>query len=186
MEKKYEARHIFMALGICVLVATPLLLFFVPQVMAKIIYASPDLWVVVPQNKSYYAYGAGFLLLALALFLVYIFEMKKVPVVLSLICLALSGASLYMASHTYKSISYHGVAYSPLFSLEDYTYSWEEVDKVIYHRKRNLKQSDYEFVFRDGSRVQFKENLYFLEVKHYVMEMLKQKNIEMETKLAGD
>jgi hypothetical protein len=62
-EKYYETRHLFMAIGICTLIFSPILLVFVPQDVSNSVHFTENLWYVFTPGVNYVGYAIGCFLL---------------------------------------------------------------------------------------------------------------------------
>ncbi|MFI8494032.1 hypothetical protein ACIGC1_14090 [Peribacillus butanolivorans] len=72
----------------------------------------------------------------------------------------MSITSFYVASQSYKLLSEDSLSYSTLLSLKEYTYSWEDVEKINYYEGDDDEFSEYVFVFSDGNSLSLSENGY--------------------------
>ncbi|MBS4178502.1 hypothetical protein [Lederbergia citrea] len=178
MERNYETRHIFMAIGICIALASPFLLIFLPNTIANIAHHTPGVWDVFVPRENYIVYGIGFLLLFIAAMLLFILDIRKVPIIISTVFVLLSVITFFIASQSYKSLSDDAISYSPLFSISDHIYSWEELDRVIYHQNKGFPE--YEFLFNDGNHMRLYRNAYFNEIQSLFYFKLKEINVNIE------
>lgn len=180
MEKNYETRHIYMALGICIVLASPILLIFVPRTIGNIAHQTIEVWHVIVPTENYIVYGVGLLFLFLAAMVLWILEIKKFPIILSMVFVFLSVIAFYIGSQSYQALSDDAISYSTIFSRKDYTYSWDEIEKVIYYKNLDGGFSEYEFIFSDGNNMKISENGYIVEIRHLIYYKLREVNVVIE------
>jgi hypothetical protein len=176
-EKNYETRHIFMAIGICILIFSPILLVFVPQNVSNAVHYTENLWYVFTPRMNFVIYAIGFLLLFISTMLLFLLDIKKMSIILSLILVSLAIVSFFVASESYESLSENYISYSPLFSLKDYTYSWNKVESVSLIEYKREGYSEYKFVFTDGNSMQLKDDKYFRVLQPRIDYKLQEMNL---------
>ncbi|MUK88021.1 hypothetical protein GMD78_06360 [Ornithinibacillus sp. L9] len=158
MYKGYEAKHMFMAAAIGILFLSPILLLLIPSFVANSIHHT-DSWFVIVPGKSYAVYALGFLFLFLAALIPFLLDVRKKSILISVIFFLLSSTSFVIASQAYTSLSDQSISYNYLLSNEPYTYSWDEIDQIVYYEiPREEGFSIYEFHFYDGNRIEITEN----------------------------
>ncbi|WP_066300126.1 hypothetical protein [Bacillus sp. FJAT-29937] len=181
MEKNYQPKHVFLAIGICIAVSSPFLLIFAPQTIADSVYYTKGIYqVVFVPGENYIVYGIGLFLLIIAAMIISIFDIRKFSIILSFVFVCLSIIPFWMASQSFKLISEDGLSYRTLFSKQDLSYSWSEVEKVIYYKGEKGDFPEYEFLFIDGNQLKFKANAYFQMVVPLVTDRLKKVNVSIE------
>lgn len=159
MGKVYETRHVFMAIAIVILLISPILLLIIPENVADTLYFSPDNWGVIVPGNGYVLYIVAFLFLLLASAILFLLDIKKLSIIMSLVFLLASGASFYFASATYTTLSDNSISYRTLFSQEKHTYHWDEIEKAVYYdRLPRDGFPTYEFFFIDGNSMTLTEN----------------------------
>ncbi|WNS75771.1 hypothetical protein RRV45_01600 [Bacillus sp. DTU_2020_1000418_1_SI_GHA_SEK_038] len=179
MEKNYRSKHVFLAIGICIAVSAPFLLIFAPQTVADIIHKKGIAQVFVP-SENYTVYGVGLLLLVIAAILISILDIRRLSIILSIACLCLSVIPFWAASQSFKLVSEDGLSYRTLFSKQELSYTWSEVERVIYYKGKQGDYPEYEFFFKDGNQLKFKANAYFHTVVPLVTERLKEVSVRIE------
>lgn len=180
MQKNYEGQHIFVSISIVVAISSPLFLMFVPIAIANNVYYTAETWFVFLSPSVYWVYGVGFLLLFVAVLLPAIFRVRKFPILLSIISVALSVFVFYTAILHYQSLSETNITYKPLFSKTVHTYSWHDVSKVIHQANTSGNTSTYEFIFRDGNKLTISENGYFNDIKLQLLDKLRKLDISIQ------
>ncbi len=178
--KYYETRHIFMALAICFLIASPAILIILPQLIASTVHHTYGLWHVFVPLENYYVYGFSLFFIFIGLIVLYILDVRRLPIILSLICFVIAMFSMYMGSQSYKSFSINGIAYGELLSKEENKYSWEELDQVIFYEDIDGGLSEYEFIFTDGNQIRVPDNQYFGDIKRWLYHKLAEIDITIE------
>ena len=159
MGKVYETRHVFLAIAIVILLISPILLLIIPANVADTLYFSPDNWGVIVPGSGYVLYIVAFLFLLLASAILFLLDIKKLSIILSIVFLLASGASFYFASATYITLSDESISYRTLFSKEKHTYNWNEIEKAFYYdRLPGDGFPKYEFFFLDGNNMTLSEN----------------------------
>jgi len=158
LEKVHETRHVFLAIAIVILLISPILLLIIPENAADTLYYSPENWGVIVPGKGYVLYIVAFLFLLLASAILFVLDIKKLSIVMSIVFLLASGASFYFASATYTVFTDDSISYRTLFSNEKHTYSWDEIEKAYYYdRLPGDGFPEFDFLFIDGNRMTLTE-----------------------------
>ncbi|WP_062351918.1 hypothetical protein [Bacillus kwashiorkori] len=168
MNRNYEPKHVFLALAICVLLSTPILLIIIPSTVANIIYTNEHVWHIFLPGDSYLVYGIGCLLIIIALFIIAIADIKKSSIITGIIGLVFAFTSFYFAAQAYKIFSDEGITYRTLFPYEQNSYKWNEVETITHYRDMSGDESKYEFIFHDGIKLEIPENEYFRLIRNKV------------------
>lgn len=165
--RNYSSRHIFMAIGICLLLFSPILWIIAPVVVTETIYYERDSWLtyVYPQSFQLYAVAIG--LLVIAPILLWLIDVKRWTIVLSIGLIILSGVSFYGASLGYFQLRDETVAYRLPFENEVKTYEWMEIAEVTYHVRppESNEPSWYTFTFIDGNQTEINETRFVSHVQ---------------------
>lgn len=181
MFKNYEARHIFMAIAIVILVVSPVLLLLAPAFVANTLYHTAEDWHIFVPGVAYLFYGIGFLFLVLSPAIIFILNIGKKSLIFGLFFLLLSGISFYIASGPHTSLTNNSISYQLLFSTEKHSYSWDEVEKAIYYEIPSDEGfSKYEFFFSDGTSMELSENGYIAELREQIRLMVPVETIRTE------
>ncbi|SES67353.1 hypothetical protein SAMN05216389_101353 [Oceanobacillus limi] len=173
-DKLYETRHIYLAIGICIAIFSPILLIFVPQTVAQILYYSDDTWYVFTSGENFSVFGAGF-------FFLFFWDIRKKSIVLSVVCLLLGLFCFVVASLSYKSLSDDSISYRSLLTLEVSTYSWEELDSIIYEENGDDGNATYQLLFTDGNSMSLKNDGHFKAIRYKFYNKLDEINKILET-----
>ncbi|WP_210471364.1 hypothetical protein [Sporosarcina sp. 6E9] len=181
--RDYETRHLFLAAAIVLLILSPFVLLVLPTGVIGALYHSKSQLVLYVMSKSYLVYAAGLFFLFLSVFVIFLLWGKKSVVLVSLTCLILSGFSFFIAAQHYISIGSDKLSYRMLFSTEEHTYHWNEIERGIYYEDEHEKVAPtYEFVFTDGNSVKLPENDYLQEYKYMIRNLIKNAGTELEEK----
>lgn len=180
MDKNYEPRHIFLAIAVLTVIIAPLLLAFVPQTISNITHYQKGVWNVFAPGENFIVFGVGFFLIFSAAMTLFLMDIKKLSIIICVILVFLSMTSFFVASQSHKTLAEDLISYSPLFSLEEYTYSWDEVDKIVRLDYINEGYYEYEFVFTDGNSLNFKNNGYFRQIRQKFDRKVKEMDIAIE------
>lgn len=183
MIKDYEMKHIFMAIAICILVVSPIFIFLLPTFVANTLYHTPDNWYVFVSGKSYGVYSIGFLFLTLSPLALFLLadRNRKYSILTSIAFLLLSGLSFYVASLNYTSLATDSISYREMFTTENHSYSWSEIDQVIFHRAQEDEGfSEYEFRFNDGNELTLVENGTVRGLRDSIVNRLNAEDITIE------
>lgn len=181
MDKNYETRHIFMTLGILTLIFAPIFLLFVPHTVSNIVHYTKGMWDVFVPGVNFLVYAIGFFLLFLSSMILFLLDIRKASISISVIFLCLSFAFFFFAAQSHISLGDHRISFSPIFSMKNYEYSWEEVEKIIRKDPENRGYYDYEFVFNDGNKMVLSYNGYVREILSRLSDKTKEMNIIVET-----
>ncbi|WP_172370353.1 hypothetical protein [Sporosarcina jiandibaonis] len=181
MFKDYETKHIFMAIAICIAVISPVIILVLPTFVANTLYHTPDNWYIFVAGKTYGVYSIGFLFLTLSPLALFLLAERKFPVLVSIAFLLLSGLTFYVASLNYTSLSTDSISYREMFTTEKHTYSWNEIDRVIFNRVHSDEGfSEYEFHFNDGNELILVENGIVSRLRNSIVNRLNAEDITIE------
>lgn len=160
MDRRYSTNHIFMAIGACIFLTSPIFLLVIPLIVVSTIYYDRNAWVTYVPSVNYLIFGIGLFFLILACVLIWLLDVKKLTISLGIICVFLSGYMFYGASLSYVTITDEEIVYRKPFSQEKHLYEWDELDKLLYYEK--LPEDDglsyYEFYFKDKKMLSIKQN----------------------------
>ncbi|MBS4208447.1 hypothetical protein [Bacillus sp. FJAT-50079] len=177
MEKYYEPRHVLMALGICLIVASPFLLIFVPHTIANITYHTTITWHVFVPMENYFVYGVSLLFLVIAMFIPFLLHLRKFSITISAACLLFSFIAFFLTARSYTSLSEEAISYRTMLSRKNHTYSWDEVERVIYNENG---VSEYEILFHDSNQVTLPNDAYFDAIRMRLYRKLWEMNVRIE------
>jgi hypothetical protein len=149
-----------MAIGLFILFFSPVLLLCVPEMVANSVHYTEKLWYVFTPGVNFAVYAIGFLFLFLAMMILFLLDIKRISIIISIIFVLSGMGSFYVASQSYKSLSDHSISFSPLFSFKDYTYSWKEIKSVYSIDYTSEGYSEFKFVFTDGNSMSLRYNKY--------------------------
>lgn len=157
--RNYGPRHIFMAIGISLLLFSPILWLIAPIVVTETIYYERDSWLTYVYPKSLQLYGVAIALVVIAPVLLWLVDVKKWTIGLASALIVLSGVCFYGAGLGYFQLREETVAYRLPFEKELKTYDWAEVAEVTYHIRpaESEEPSWYTFTFTDGSQTEINE-----------------------------
>lgn len=178
--KNYETRHVYMAIGIVTALFSPIFLTFVPQTVAEIIHYKKGVWEVLIPDENFIAFGAGFSLIFIACMILFILDIQKYSILLSVTLSLLSIGCFFIASQSHVSLSDEKISYTPFYSIKDFGYSWEEVEKIVRIDYKSEEMIEYEFHFKDGNHVVIKNNDYFSSIWRQLRKKVGEMNIEIE------
>lgn len=168
-----------MAIAICIAVAAPIFLIFVPQVIGNILHHTQGIWHVFIPGNAFLMYGISFLLLFLAAFLLFLFDMDKKSIITAIIFVPVSIVFIYVGSQSFQSLSENSISYQKLFSFNKHTYAWDEVDDIVYE-KPEKGRATYEFTFQDGNKLTFQENGYLKSIEMRLIHKARAVGIEID------
>ncbi|WP_075617820.1 hypothetical protein [Paenisporosarcina indica] len=177
--KNYEARHVFMLFGICILLVSPVFILLVPLTVVATKYDKLGAWITYTPGANYLLFGLGVILISFASLIVFFLNLKKGAIVGGLICTILSGIAFYSSSLPYVTLTNDEISFRKVFSLERQTYSWDDLDRFVYYETPQQKEETpyYEFYFTDGNMLSMYQNGHFTEVV--------QKNVHSKVMLLG-
>ncbi|MFD4930252.1 hypothetical protein ACFWMS_15200 [Peribacillus butanolivorans] len=180
MKKHYEPRYFSLVIGILIAVVSPIFLLIPPQAIADAVHYKTGIWQVYVPGVNFVVYGIGFSFLVFAALVLFFLDIKKVSIILCSFFVLLSITSFYVASQSYKSLSEDSISYSTLLSLKEYTYLWEDVEKINYYEGNDDEFSEYVFFFSDGNNLNLSENGYIKKIKFMIIIKAEDLNIKME------
>lgn len=177
MEKNYQKKHYFLAFAVLIAVFAPILYFFLPQTISDIMHNKDGVWFVSVSEEAFTAFLVGFACLFISSFILYLLDIRKLSVVISILFLTMAFGSFFLASQNFMTLSNDNIAFSPFFSLEKETYPWDQVEQIIHFRNEQGDISEYEFVFVDDNRVRIKDTAYFKEQSYKFGKKLAEENL---------
>lgn len=178
--KNYETRHVYMAIGIVTALFSPIFLTFVPQTVAEIIHYQKGVWEVLIPNENFIAFGVGFFLIFLACMILFILDIQKYSIILSTTLTLLSFVCFFIASQSHVTLSDDTISYTPFYSIKDYSYTWDEVEKIIRIDYKSEDKIEYEFSFIDGNHMVIQNNDYLSSIWRQLRKKVGEMNIEIE------
>lgn len=181
MLRKSEGREWFLAIAMGIFILTPIFTLLFPRAIANTLHHSSSHIVLYVTNGSYIVYFIACVLFFTSVLLVYLLWGNKSSIYLSIGALLLSGLCFYMASQHYIAIGTDAITYNPLFSTKEHAHQWEDIEQVFYKRgSAEDSRWQYEFTFRDGEKLTVIENGYIEEIKHLIINRLKEENINIK------
>lgn len=167
LHKNYGAKHIFMTIGICALFFSPIIVLIVPLALVEILYYQKGIWLTYTPKESFVAVGVAMFFIVLACALLWLSNVKKVAIGMSVVCLLFSTVLFYMASFPHVTLSDEKISYRTLFSKQEQTYSWNEIERFLYYvvDKEDDGLSYYEFYFKDGEMLTISQNYYVSDIQ---------------------
>ncbi|MFC5603697.1 hypothetical protein [Sporosarcina koreensis] len=178
--KNYEVRHIFMAIGLGILVISPFLLLPLPTFVATNIH-DPQGWVVILPGKAYLLYAFGFLFLSASALILFVLNLSKAAKIGSIASLLFSAFFFVSAIQIYTSLSGESISFRESLWSDRHSYAWEEVEKVHFNLAADGFPK-YEFYFKDGNELTFSENGHIRMWRTAIEGELKKHEIEFEKK----
>jgi hypothetical protein len=178
--KNYETRHVYMAIGIVTALFSPIFLTFVPQTVAEIIHYKKGVWEVLIPDENFIAFGVGFSLIFFVCMILFIFDIQKYSILVSVILSLLSIGCFFIASQSHVSLSDEAISYTPFYSIKDYSYPWTEVEKIRRIDYKREERIEYEFNFIDGNHLVIQNNDYFSSIWRQLRKKVGEMNIEIE------
>lgn len=183
MNKSYQNKHVYLAIAVIIAVFSPILYFFLPQTFADIIHHQDGVWFVSVPEVNFKIFAIGFGFLFVSSFILFLFDIRKLSVLISIGFLLLAMGTFYIASQSYILLSNDDISYNQLLEFKKETYSWDEVERVIHHRTETGDISNYEFVFADGNRVIVEDSTYFQHQSYKFNKRLAESNLSVEFQL---
>lgn len=157
--RNYGPRHIFMAIGISLLLFSPILWIIAPILVTETIYYERDSWLTYVYPRSFQLYAVAIALLVITPVLLWLADVKKWVIGVAAFLMVLSGLCFYGAGLGYFQLREETVAYRLPFESELKIYEWSEVAEVTYHIRPEESQetSWYTFTFTDGNQTEINE-----------------------------
>ncbi len=174
MDRRYEPRHICLAIGIIIAISSFILLIFIPQTVANSVHFSSGVWHIFVPKENFLGYGIGFFLLFLVPMILFIMDIKKISILVSIFILLLSFIPFYISSQSYIIFADDSITFSPILSSKVNHYSWTDVSEITYYKAKMGERSEYEFVFQDGNNLTLEENPYFSSIRNALNIKLKE------------
>jgi hypothetical protein len=170
-----------MAIAIVILLISRILLLIIPANVADTLYFSPDNWGVIVPGNGYILYIVAFLFLLLASAILFLLDIKKLSIIMSIVFLLASGFSFYYASLTYTALSNDSISFRTLFSQEKHAYHWDEIDRAVYYDSiPGDGFPSFEFFFNDGNSMKLTETGHVKELSGGIRSMANVEYIGVE------
>lgn len=162
MHRRYDKKHIFLAIGACIVLFSPVYLLIIPLAVVNTLYYKKGIWITYAPTENYVTFGVSLFLIVLACLVLGFLGIRKWTVGAGVFCVLLSSLVFYIASLSYITLSGEEISYRTLFSKEKQSYSWEDIEKLVYYVKlpEDDELSYYEFYFKDGQMMKMKQNSY--------------------------
>lgn len=154
--------------------------FFLPQTIADIVHNKDDIFFVAVPDENFTVFAIGYGFICLASLILFLFNIRKLSIAISILCLILAFCIFYIGSQYYQTLAASTISYSPLFTLKKETYSWDEVTQIIHYRSENGEISEYKFVFADGNQMKINDNPYFQHVSYKFSKKLHEEGLTVE------
>ncbi|MBK3494202.1 hypothetical protein JFL43_04890 [Viridibacillus sp. YIM B01967] len=180
--KRYETRHIFMVLAICTFLISPLFVLLVPLAVVHTIHYQYGVFLVYAPSVNYWVIGVGWFFVFLAFLLLFLLDVKKLSIVLSIICIIASGIVSFGGSTSYIKMTSDDISFRGIFAKENNIYGWDEVKKLIYYEMEpeDKEASYYEFYFKDGQMLTIKENGHVAEAQRTFFSLVQDEGVEVQ------
>lgn len=165
--RNYGPRHVFMAIGISMLLFSPIIWLIAPIIVTETIYYERDSWLTYVYPGSYQLYGVAVAVLVIAPLLLWIADTKKWTIAVASALILLSGICFYGAGLGYFQLREETLVYRLPFESELNTYAWTDVEEVIYHMRDPLSEepSWYTFIFKDGKQTEINETRFVTQAQ---------------------
>ncbi|WP_096155911.1 MULTISPECIES: hypothetical protein [Bacillus] len=156
----YETKHIFLIGSIAALIFMPLIILLGPFIFQGILFDSRSVWLLQTPTESRWMFTIGSGVLAVFLFLAFLFHRKGVLI-------TVAGSIIALTLFTYgtlnfQSISTEEIVWSEPGSLKVQKYSWTDVSEVVLRVPEQRGEfHKMEFYFHDGKVVSFERNIDF-------------------------
>ena len=140
------------------LIFMPFIILVGPFIFQGILFDSTSVWLLQTPTESRWMFTIGSFVLALFLFLAFIFYRKAVLIT----AIGAVAAVTFFAFGTFnfQSISTEEIAWSEPGSLKVEKYSWADVSEVILRvPEQRGELQKLEFYFHDGKVVSFERNI---------------------------
>ena len=179
MESIIEKRHMFMAISICTLLLSPLIVIIGPLFIAQTLFYERKYWLIQAPSVNYILFTIGFILLTSAFIILWLKDVNKKSVFFAGILIVACAVLLFVASSSYEKIMPDAITIKSPFSIEKKVYAWEDVEKVDYYLyKEHMNDRYFMFYFNDGSSWRLNHSGY---VDNEVHSKIESKLSELET-----
>lgn len=167
MDRRYDARHIFMVLGICITLFSPIFILLAPLLTANTLYYKRGIWITYAPGENYVVFGLSLFFLVLACGLLWTLDVRKWTISAGVVCVFLSGLVFYFASLSYVTLSSEEISYRTMFSKEKQSYAWEDLERLVYYvaLPEDDELSYYEFYLKDGQMITMKQNGHVTQIQ---------------------
>ncbi|KEZ52443.1 hypothetical protein [Metabacillus indicus] len=158
--KNYEKKHVFGVIGFLILILIPYSSILFPFMVADVLYATNLTWFIQLSNGTYFLYGAGFLMWAIAALIAAFRKADRTSLISGLIIIFLSIVPFTIGAIQHKQLSDEGISFSR--GIEQHQYTWDEVESAVFHlSKEKGEPSVIEIEFKDGESVSLLKDKHF-------------------------
>ncbi len=179
MESIIENRHMFLAISVCTLLLSPLIIIIGPLFIAQTLFYERGYWLIQAPSVNYILFTIGFILLTGAFIILWLKDVNKKSVLFAGILIVACVVLLVGASSSYEKIMPGAITIKSPFSFEKQVYAWEDVEKVDYYLYKEHRNDRYfMFYFKDGSSWRLNQSGYVTSEVHSKIES---KLSELET-----
>lgn len=148
MHNRAEPKHLFMVLGVCLFLFSPILIVFSPLIIGETIYFDRNNWVIYLPKINFILNGLSILLLIIAFVVLWLKGIRKIPIVLSILFAIASGIVFYGASLSFVTLSNEQITFREPFEQEKQMYAWTEIEHVTYFDNQdNLEVPQYFMIY---------------------------------------
>ncbi|QFT89649.1 hypothetical protein FIU87_13390 [Bacillus sp. THAF10] len=147
MQINYEKKHFFIVAAIVMALLSPLVIWFLPYLLHRNIYADGTVWVIKTHAITYRYYGIAVVLLVVAAVISYFLK----PTFRLIICIACAALAAFFMYAGLKPITTIGEAGVTLVTSEKVEYSWNDVDEIVLTLNDQTKEQTLEIIFDDNN-----------------------------------
>lgn len=160
MGNRAEPRHVFMIFGVCLLVFSPLLVFFMPMFIGETVYYDRYNWIIYLPKINFIVFGLSLVLLILACFTLWLMEIRKRSIFIAVICSVGFVGLAYGSSLSFVTLSDDSITYGEIFSHDKKEELWGTIKQIEYYDdlENEDKMPFYLFHFEDGKELKVVQN----------------------------
>jgi len=156
MYNRSEPRHLFMVLGICLFLFSPLLVIFLPLIVGETVYFNRDNWIIYLPKINFVLVGLSTLLLIIAFVIPWLKGIHKISIISAILFTVGSGVVFYGASKSFVTLSNDQMTFRQPFGQEKQIYTWEQIEHVKYFDNEDNIEVPQSFMiyFEDGEKLE--------------------------------
>jgi hypothetical protein len=176
-----EKKLVWMAWAIMIGIIGPIISFVGPTLFQEIFRKDRNtLYIDIPMTANI-LFLSGVVLLVLFCVLMYL---GRKFIAISVASVLVSGTLFFLSCNYYLMITKENLIESPLFSLEDITYDWDDIAKgKMLYTDPKAGIGNLILTFKDGHIMEFERNKYMLENIGMINKLLKENGIVIKNEI---
>lgn len=165
MESNVSRRYIFFILGVCLLIFSPAIIFFIPSAIPMTFYFERDMWFYYTPLETYIVFGIGVALLIACCAVLFFGKKKKISIPSGVLLFIGAIVLFYGSAKCYIAMNDEGLTYRGVFGSDKKHASWEDIQEVELIEVPMNESGSSKFIveLKNGEVITFKETVHVQE-----------------------